>query len=1000
VTARAPAARRATQSGYALLAAMFVIVAFAGVSLIALTSMTISSSRISDGQRLSAREVRAADNALESAITRLRMDAAGELGSPEDCPAPTSFDSNGRAVTVSATCEESTQAMPDTPEAVATAPRVDLVGPDGYQAGTGFADTVRWANDCLRGDASLGSCAPWSLGIGTPNFNAHASGALGAARPSLVHTSALGSTGELTKGLLFASDVRARRGSATMIDPAEGRPAMRVAGRYEQADGGLFAAQGGGIACGIGTVGHPWNVVAAQVVDADDARGLPTCGAAATAAAALNPRAELAPRPTLDRTFNAFATVPACPAGDVVVLRPGAYGKVQTAALNRLLGGQCPNRTFWFQPASATAPGSYWFDVDDPTNPDGTPKPRDLWNSLVVSDPTVRVIFGTPTGGWSNAAAAAAAFPQACDPTGYGVEVILSPRTSIRHLAGKVAVCDQYDTASTSNVPPAIWQAGDADGGWSALPSTATSQVLPPARTNSGWLTNSSATVTNPQHAWRVDGQMARASFRCNITFSGSCAADVTLRGLGFGTQDVTTTPRHGQVRSLDLIVRAVAQNDSDFDLSLFSGGRSGTRIEVYQPGATTPTCAVAFPALPDSRSGGTIVNTLAYDLLSPQAESVGTTPRCRDVTFERADLPGLRVDVTYRLLKEVGFGFSYGDVHLDVDGMELRAGWDLWPTTTPAGSTFGSPEHLRATDAQHAGFTLSGCPVFGSCATDTRFGLAGGFDNPWSPHVPMGGPLLRAGVVVTGETTNQHFFTNGSFLDLAGSPDISNGSTIQVRVENLRDTPSGTSCTASWSRVPFWGQGLYLDLLDPAVSGTCATVLTSAEQLVGATARVQVYVQRNGPGLFVNYGTRIDSVRLSTVTAGDYTRPRAPMLLTYGAGPSADSTFHVFGQVSMPRNDLNVRWAGPPPVDGEGDPVPIGGGNMILSGLGSFVEPAGSAGIVCCSPTRPAERIVELVATVTRPDGSTRVGGTARVRISDVGGPGANVFIEDWSLS
>lgn len=44
-----------------------------------------------------------------------------------------------------------------------------LVGADGYRAsnlsGTTFDETVLWKNDCARGNPSVSSCAPWSLGI-------------------------------------------------------------------------------------------------------------------------------------------------------------------------------------------------------------------------------------------------------------------------------------------------------------------------------------------------------------------------------------------------------------------------------------------------------------------------------------------------------------------------------------------------------------------------------------------------------------------------------------------------------------------------------------------------------------------------------------------------------------------------------------------------------------------------------------------------------------------
>ena len=132
----------------------------------------------------------------------------------------------------------------------------------------------------------------------------------------------------------------------------------------------------------------------------------------------------------------------------------------------------------------------------------------------------------------------------------------------------------------------------------------------------------------------------------------------------------------------------------------------------------------------------------------------------------------------------------------------------------------------------------------------------------------------------------------------------------MRVTITGLRDTPGGT-CIANWDRVPFWGQGVYLDLLDPAISGSCATTLTSAEQLIGASARLDVYVERNSWGAWVEYGIQIDSVRLSTVTGGQYTRPDSPMVMTIGDGPSDNSSFNIFGQVvhAAQRSQCALEW-------------------------------------------------------------------------------------------
>lgn len=1012
---------RETQSGYALLGALFVVISCAGVALAALTSMTISSSQTNSRQSFTARDVRAADNALESAINEIRMDPAGELGNVDTCISPTDYASNARVVTVSATCEESTQAMPADPNQNATAPAVRLVGRDGYRSATAFGENVLWSNDCARGNTALTSCAPWSLGLGLPMYNSHAATTLSAARPSLVHSSGLSAaSGGSSKTLGFAADVFAHRGSATMIDPSEASPAVQVAGRYEQGDAGLFNAQGGG-QCGVTGNSHPWNVLAARIVDANDAAGSPTCGSDGTDARNQAERMELGVRPAVPTVVG---TVPAlCPAGNVITFTPGRYGKVETARLNQMLGGQCPNKTYWFQPQSSTEAGTYWFDVDNPVNPDGSAKPRDLWNSLIISDPTVRVIFGTPTDGSSPSAAASSRFPQACNAASYGVEILLSPRTTIRHLDGKVAICDRDANTSTSTAPAAIWQAGNADGGWRGFADTATSQSTLSWRTTGGqfclffglWcfdVASGNAYFRDGSAglAWRQDGQYARARFECSASLGRGCVMDASFRGRGFGLTNpdgsagLAAAP--GPMESLDVVVRARSEN-RDQVWSLINDGAVGTTIRFYRPGVSTAACGAYFPHGPDPL-GASQALTLSFDLLSPAAQSVSGLQRCGDIGLNRSELQGSGVDVNFGFVRTYAVSNS-GIVDVEVDSIELRSGWDLQPSASTGGAGWGSAQNLlpatgaiTATDGSHSGFTLR-CGVWWlNCPTETRHVDLTGFENHRTPWVPTSGALSAAGLVVTGETTTREFFEGGSFYDIDGNPDIDEASNLTAVISNLRGTTA--TCTATWSKVPFWGQGLYLDLLDPNVAGSCSTVLTSAEQLQGASVRLSAYVDRDGSGngnvTAVDYGVRIDSVRISTVTAGEYTRPRAPAVMTFGNGAaSSPSSFNVFGQVSMPRNDLTVRWNGPAPVDDQGDPVPLGGGNMVLSGLGSFVSPTGTAGVICCSPTKPAERIVNLTATLPTSSGP-RVGGTARIRVNDVGGPGSNLVIDEWSLS
>ncbi|MEI2700231.1 MAG: hypothetical protein V9E94_18575 [Microthrixaceae bacterium] len=73
----------------------------------------------------------------------------------------------------------------------------------------------------------------------------------------------------------------------------------------------------------------------------------------------------------------------------------GRYDAVDTAAINNLMDGSCPERTFWFRP------GKYSFDVSDAGAPAADR------HALVIDDPTAKVVFGAANG-WDAASGAPA----------------------------------------------------------------------------------------------------------------------------------------------------------------------------------------------------------------------------------------------------------------------------------------------------------------------------------------------------------------------------------------------------------------------------------------------------------------------------------------------------------------------------------------------------------------------------------------------------------------
>lgn len=106
-----------------------------------------------------------------------------------------------------------------------------------------------------------------------------------------------------------------------------------------------------------------------------------------------------------------------------------------------------------------------------------------------------------------------------------------------------------------------------------------------------------------------------------------------------------------------------------------------------------------------------------------------------------------------------------------------------------------------------------------------------------------------------------------------------------------------------------------------------------------------------------------------------------------------------MFGPVSVPHNDLDVRWSGPPQDSALAADIPVIGGSLVANGLGSDVDasnPKAAAGLLCCSPAKPSGRTVRINARI---DGVIR--GTALIELGDSSGgvlrPGAQLTIVDW---
>ncbi len=197
-----------------------------------------------------------------------------------------------------------------------------------------------------------------------------------------------------------------------------------------------------------------------------------------------------------------------------------------------------------------------------------------------------------------------------------------------------------------------------------------------------------------------------------------------------------------------------------------------------------------------------------------------------------------------------------------------------------------------------------------------------------------------------------------GRSTTASGVPDISDNSTITVTLSNLRGTAS--TCGDVEPSAVLGPGNMYPG---PARLQRRRHLLERAAErgaaLVGASAAVSVHVAQE----LVGHQRQLrrsgsTSVRRSTVTMWPvHVAPVARADLDRErTGWDQAASFNIFGQVSIPRNDLEhqVEWPGPSRRL-MGTQWPLGGGNMILSGLKTIG--LGSTSSLLADQTRGTDR-------------------------------------------
>jgi hypothetical protein len=953
VTSR-PRPAASDQRGYALLLVLGVIGMTAAV-VGALLSLSLTTSEVGVALERDASVRRAVDGALEAAVAQLRARPDGAGG--DSCrpgalpmPLPVDFDLGnddaGDDVVVGVACTEVPDVAIGALEAEDPDGTVELRGSGGYRG------EIAWSTDCATG-LWAPACLPWKLSLGVGRYNA-VQAQLGGLQPALVHTGA--------EPLRVGASVLVRGTAAVLRDPRPAEasgPGVLVSERYAQGSAGPFSTAVGG-ACGILERGNSWGVVGAAVVD-DDAT--PTCGDADAA--------DLDPSPQQGAPFAdppPVGAVPACPGAGpgVVALGVGSYDAARTEQLNALLGGGCPNKTFHFPP------GTYRFDADD----------RDAGanrNALVVADPTVKVVFGTARG-WDPGAGVPAGdddFPLACDPDAPGASVALTARTSLRHEAGRVAICPAQGAGEarypalvqTGTVPPEVEATGATSSDWNDP-----DRLVAPA---------SAATYSRDN------------SFNCTVTLGWCESPRRTFR----------TTWRHsgtGPLRGLRIALTGgiVGENSgTGGNVGNFDAGRF-VEFAVRPGGSDAVACTVRFRTMSELFS-----STTSYDLFSDSG--------CRSELTSETQLDGARIDVSVWYSNLCVIGGCYRQ-SLDLTGVALVTNPLLGTGASASGAGWSDASAVLAADGTAAEVactpvtSLEGFVTYEErdCGTQrertlTLSGL-GDRSGQLAPGDQVSGlrvlvryqpPTSRVSGVLC-RTCRQTVDAHGGGHQWNRPRSVVDGTvTVPGRVTFRLTTPAG-ECTRSFDGT-VWvstGHDITYDLAD---SPDCARLVPTVGQLSGGSLAMTVELpcdpDSTAARCMVQPLSAVDQVAvLAAVDRG--TRTHSWVTIDGDAGAS----FHAAGSALLPNTDLDVRWRG------TASDEPLFRESLVLAALGSHMVrdavPGDGVddvdmGTVCCSRLLVPVRLEACV------DGEVR--GEAVVRVGRPDADGVRpVAVLDWDLA
>lgn len=916
---------RRGQGGYALLMTL-MIMAISYLMVGALLFYTLSSASIGNIQLTKAREWRAADGAMDAAVTQILQDPNGATGSDQasgsasapPCQPIQRVTIGG--VDVDVKCETEASDLPFVPESTNNPGQkvVNVVG-DKYRgdptASVNSNPARNWqastANPCLFTD----NCYPWVEAM-QPLLPAAYSSSLAGASPTVRHTGG--------EALQIVGDIAVKRGAAVLRNDRDTTsaaithvgPGLAVRGEYSQGDAGLMntvtgavtntpPATAGEAGCGILSPNTNANNVTVPNASVVAVGGL-FCQDTTTTAARPDPAGKLGPEDSpvvIGARPPDAPPIPLCPGatptGGTIYFEPGSYNADKTRMLNEFLskrpGDGCSNRRLVFKP------GEYWFDVNDPTAPTNQRR-----NELQFADDTLTVIFGTETAGLTDTSAATTPL---CDATRAGVLITLSERTSIRHSGGRVGIC------AGNNHTVALQQTHAVNVGWETSPTSVTGGTRKRCENAVDWIPscwfsdlfwnaiNWVAGLFGGSVTWDAGKEITglpvtgnRGTVECpTANLLARCYVDTFMTLSGFANpSDTVGAP----INAAELVVESTTKNTDIND--------AYTRIDVLFAGATTTSCSVTFR---QAHNRGW--SSASYDLLATtgSAQRTGSLPMCGDrdpgtgktVLNDRKQLYTSTIGVQMTARRDIWSENTFGphDYGIEISKIKLRT--PMTPSTSiierdsnnvamelPGGTGYGTI--WKPCWQEWDWFLIIPYPVAIHCdstnrgdfyirdlmADQTYFNahpLTSGAANP---------PLTALGVDLGGDSIT----SNGNFYD-AEEPN-----TNYVRASLMQGNTS--LCSTQFKRGPGqpdfylptrdWGRVKYLSLLAPQDSALntgdngCKNYLQNADgtsrwkasDLIGKTIKLEIFVGQTGAENFLCKAAVSNSLRGILASIGD----------------------------------------------------------------------------------------------------------------------------------